>query len=46
MIMKRGIPEIFSGVEADQVTGAKEFFKEIEKQFLKNDKAVVRFYRT
>lgn len=38
---EHGIPETFSGSEADQVTSAKEFLTEIEKQFLKNDKAEI-----
>lgn len=41
MIMKHGIPETFSGSEVDQVTSAKEFLTEIEKQFLKNDKVEI-----
>ncbi|KAK9714501.1 hypothetical protein RND81_06G099300 [Saponaria officinalis] len=39
MIIKRGIPEAFRGAVSDEITGAKEFLAEIEKRFVKNDKA-------
>ena len=39
MIMKRTIPEAFKGTMSEKVTIAKEFLKEIEKQFAKNEKA-------
>ena len=38
-IMKRGIPETFRGDVYEKVTTASEFLKEIEKRFVKNDKA-------
>ncbi|XP_024027459.1 uncharacterized protein LOC112093391 [Morus notabilis] len=37
--MKRGIPETFKGAVSEKVTTAKEFLKEIQKHFAKNDKA-------
>ncbi|KNA05744.1 hypothetical protein SOVF_187600 [Spinacia oleracea] len=40
MIMKRGIPESFRGSVSDEVT-AKEFLEQIEKRFVKNDKAEI-----
>ena len=39
MIIKRGIPEAFRGAVSDKITKAKEFLTEIEKRFVKNDKA-------
>ncbi|KAK9690503.1 hypothetical protein RND81_09G132700 [Saponaria officinalis] len=39
MIIKRGIPEAFRGAVSDEITDAKEFLAEIEKRFVKNDKA-------
>ena len=39
MIMKRGIPETFRGNVSEKVTTASEFPREIEKHFVKNDKA-------
>ena len=39
MIIKRGIPETFRGNLSEKVTTAKEFLREIEKCFVKNDKA-------
>ena len=39
MIMKRGIPETFRGDVSEKVITASEFLKEIEKRFVKNDKA-------
>ncbi|KAK9672915.1 hypothetical protein RND81_12G134500 [Saponaria officinalis] len=39
MIIKRGIPEAFRGAVSDEITDAKEFLVEIEKRFVKNDKA-------
>lgn len=39
MIIKRGIPEAFRGAISEKLTTAKEFLAEIEKRFLKNDKA-------
>ncbi|KNA20744.1 hypothetical protein SOVF_049610 [Spinacia oleracea] len=40
MIMKRGIPESFKGHLSDEVT-TKELLEQIEKRFLKNDKAEI-----
>ena len=40
MIMKRGIRESFRGSVSDEVT-AKEFLEQIEKRFVKNDKAEI-----
>ncbi|XP_022873247.1 uncharacterized protein LOC111392201 [Olea europaea var. sylvestris] len=39
MIIKRGIPEAFRGAVSEGITYAKEFLAEIEKRFVKNDKA-------
>ncbi|KAK0586824.1 hypothetical protein LWI29_012854 [Acer saccharum] len=39
MIIKRGIPEAFRGAVFEKITKAKEFLTEIEKRFVKNDKA-------
>ncbi|XP_022880462.1 uncharacterized protein LOC111397696 [Olea europaea var. sylvestris] len=39
MIIKRGIPEAFRGAVSEGITNAKEFLVEIEKRFVKNDKA-------
>ena len=39
MIIKRGIPEAFRGAVSEKITKAKEFLAEIEKRFVKNDKA-------
>ena len=39
MIMKRVILETFRGTMSDKVTTAKEFLKEIEEWFAKNEKA-------
>ena len=41
IIMKRGIPETFRGDLSEKVTTAKEFLREIEKRFVKNDKAEI-----
>ena len=41
MIIKRGIPESFRGVVSDEVTNAKDFLTEIEKRFIKSDKAEI-----
>ena len=37
--MKRSIPEAFRGTVSEKFTTAKEFIEEIEKHFVKNDKA-------
>ena len=39
MIIKRGILEAFKGAVSEKITKAKEFLAEIEKRFVKNDKA-------
>ena len=39
MIIKRGIPKAFRGAVSEEVTNAKDFLTEIEKRFVKNDKA-------
>ena len=39
IINKHEIPEIFKGDVYEEVTTASEFLKEIEKRFIKNDKA-------
>ena len=39
MIMKRAIRKAFRGTRSKKVTTAKEFLKEIEKRFAKNEKA-------
>ena len=39
MIIKRGILEAFRGAVSEKITKAKEFLAEIEKRFVKNDKA-------
>ena len=39
MIMKKGIPEAFRGDVSNEVNTAKGFLQEIEKRFIKNDKA-------
>lgn len=41
MIIKRGIPESFRGAVSDEVTSAKDFLAEIEKRFVKSDKAEI-----
>ncbi|CAH9094416.1 unnamed protein product [Cuscuta epithymum] len=41
MIIKRGIPESFRGAVSDEVTNAKDFLFEIEKRFVKSDKAEI-----
>ncbi|CAH9124920.1 unnamed protein product [Cuscuta epithymum] len=41
MIIKRGIPESFRGAVSDEVTNAKDFLSEIEKRFVKSDKAEI-----
>ncbi|KAB5534361.1 hypothetical protein DKX38_017447 [Salix brachista] len=41
MIMKRAIPEPFRGTLSDQITTAKEFLANIEKRFVKNEKAEI-----
>ena len=38
MIIKRGVPEAFRGIESEGITKAKDFLAEIEKRFAKNDK--------
>ncbi|XP_028075239.1 uncharacterized protein LOC114277540 [Camellia sinensis] len=42
MIMKRGIPEVFRGAITEDVTVADEFFSDIQKRFVENDKAETR----
>ena len=39
MVIKHGIPETFRGTVSKEVTTAKEFLDDIEKHFVKNDKA-------
>ena len=39
MITKRGIPKVFRGTVYDEITDAKAFVTEIEKDFAKSDKA-------
>jgi transposase InsO family protein len=39
--MKRAIPEAFRGTMSDQITTAKEFLANIEKRFVKNEKAEI-----
>ncbi|XP_047306244.1 uncharacterized protein LOC124909625 [Impatiens glandulifera] len=39
MIIKKSIPEIFRGTISDDITKAEEFLIEIEKRFIKSDKA-------
>ncbi|KAF9687626.1 hypothetical protein SADUNF_Sadunf02G0112800 [Salix dunnii] len=41
MIMKRAIPEAFRGTMSDHITTAKEFLTNIEKRFVKNEKAEI-----
>ncbi|XP_022862761.1 uncharacterized protein LOC111382947 [Olea europaea var. sylvestris] len=41
MIIKHGIPEAFRGAVSEGITNAKEFLVEIEKRFVKNDKAEI-----
>ncbi|CAH9099055.1 unnamed protein product [Cuscuta epithymum] len=41
MIIKRGIPESFRSAVSDEVTNAKDFLSEIEKRFVKSDKAEI-----
>ncbi|KAB5514260.1 hypothetical protein DKX38_028166 [Salix brachista] len=41
MIMKRAIPEAFRGTMSDQISTAKEFLSNIEKRFVKNEKAEI-----
>uniref|UniRef100_A0A6N2MTR1 Integrase catalytic domain-containing protein n=1 Tax=Salix viminalis TaxID=40686 RepID=A0A6N2MTR1_SALVM len=41
MVMKRAIPEAFRGTTSDQITTAKEFLANIEKRFVKNEKAEI-----
>ncbi|KAJ4728701.1 Retrovirus-related Pol polyprotein from transposon TNT 1-94 [Melia azedarach] len=39
MIMKRAIPEAFIGTISEKITTAKDFLADIEKRFVKNEKA-------
>ncbi|KAF2305935.1 hypothetical protein GH714_009007 [Hevea brasiliensis] len=39
MVIKRAIPEAFSGTMSDQVDTAKAFLEDLEKRFAKNEKA-------
>ena len=41
MIMKRAIPKAFRGTMSDQISTAKEFLVNIEKRFVKNEKAKI-----
>ena len=41
MIMKKAIPEAFRGTMSDKITTAKEFLADIEKRFVKNEKAEI-----
>ncbi|XP_009611796.1 uncharacterized protein [Nicotiana tomentosiformis] len=41
MIMKKAIPEIFRGTISNKVKTAKEFMAEIEKVFVKSEKAEI-----
>ena len=39
MIIKYNIPKAFRSIISEGITNSKEFFAEIEKRFVKNDKA-------
>ncbi|GAB2269321.1 hypothetical protein Dimus_038767 [Dionaea muscipula] len=39
MVIKRSIPEAFRSTVPDDIDGAKAFLANIEKRFIKNDKA-------
>ncbi|XP_024026759.1 uncharacterized protein LOC112093124 [Morus notabilis] len=41
MIIKKAIPEAFRGTMSDKITTAKEFVADIEKRFVKNEKAEI-----
>ena len=41
MIMKKSIPEAFRGTISETVTTAKDFLAEIEKRFVKSEKAEI-----
>ena len=41
MIMKKAIPEAFRGTMSDKIITAKEFLADIEKRFVKNEKAEI-----
>ena len=41
MIIKRAIPEAFRGAMSDDITTAKAFLTDIEKRFVKNEKAEI-----
>ncbi|XP_024027760.1 uncharacterized protein LOC21410770 [Morus notabilis] len=41
MIMKKAIPEAFRGTVSNKITTAKEFLVDIEKRFVKNEKAEI-----
>ena len=41
MIIKRAIPEAFRGTMSDDITTAKAFLTDIEKRFVKNEKAEI-----
>ncbi|KAM7460289.1 hypothetical protein LguiB_036337 [Lonicera macranthoides] len=41
MIMKKAIPEAFRGTISEKITTAKEFLADIEKRFVKNEKAEI-----
>ncbi|XP_014490826.1 uncharacterized protein LOC106753521 [Vigna radiata var. radiata] len=39
MVIKRGIPEVYRGTVSEEITSAKDFLADIEKRFLKSEKA-------
>ena len=39
MVMKRAIPEAFRGTMSEDIKTAKDFLKDLEKRFAKNEKA-------
>ena len=41
LIIKRAIPEAFRGTMSDDITTAKAFLTDIEKRFVKNEKAEI-----
>ena len=41
MIMKKAIPEAFKGTLSEKITMDKEFLVDIEKRFVKNEKAEI-----
>ncbi|CAA0806533.1 Unknown protein, partial [Striga hermonthica] len=41
MIIKKAIPEAFRGTMSENIVTAKEFLADIEKRFVKNEKAEI-----